>query len=186
MHLLSKAETSLDWDEYCALLEEEKLVWEQKADALNQSIIYLMNSKNENAKKDLHLAYPQGNYTACPLNIEAAAWYLSTQYPNTTPANQCGSNKGDKRKGDDSKSEDKDNTTGGTAGVHVEDTTTNKNTTTPIGGASLGAHVSETSQATSRPSRTVEEILGALSVDDNFWDNNNPANMSIDTVNSEG
>ena len=101
-----------------------------------------------------------------PFNIKAAAWYLSTQYFNNKPANQRGSNKGNKRKGDDPKSEDKDNITGGTAGAHVEDTTTNENTTAPSGGASLGAHVSETSQATSRLSRTVEEMLGAHPVND--------------------
>ena len=103
-HLLSKAEPTLDWDDYCALPEEEQLVWEQRADALNQSMTYLMNSKNENAKKDLRLAYSQGNHTAYPPNIKAAACNLSTQYPNNKPANQRGSNKGNKRKGDDSKS----------------------------------------------------------------------------------
>ena len=51
---------------------------EQRADALNQAMIYLMNSKKENAKKDLHLAYFQGNYTAYPPNIGVAARYLST------------------------------------------------------------------------------------------------------------
>ena len=46
------------------------------------------------------------------------------------PANQHGSNKGNKGKGDDPKPEDKDSITGGTTGSHVEDTTTNENTTT--------------------------------------------------------
>ena len=78
MHLLSKAETALDWDGYCALSEEDRLVWEQRADALNQSMIYLMNSKNKHDKKDLSLAYSQGNYTAYPFDIEAVARYLST------------------------------------------------------------------------------------------------------------
>ena len=73
-HLLSNAETSLDRDVYCALPAEGQLAWEQRADALNQSIIYLMNSKNEIAKKDLRLAYSQGNYTAYPANIKAVAW----------------------------------------------------------------------------------------------------------------
>ena len=41
--------------------------------------------------------------------------------------------------------------------AHIKDTTTNKDTTAPSRGASLGAHVSETSQATS-PSHTVEKI----------------------------
>ena len=168
MHLFSNAETPLDRDVYCALPEEEGLAWEQRADALNQSMIYLINVKKEIAKKDLRLAYPQGNHTAYPTNIKGAARYLSTQYPNNKPSNQCGSNRGNKRKGDDPKSEDKDNITGGTAGAHVEDTTTNENTTTPSGGASLGAHVSETSQATSRPSRAIEEILGAHPIDNDF------------------
>ena len=101
-----------------------------------------MNSKNKVAKKNLRLAYSEGNYTAYPADIEAAVWYLSTQYPNNKPANQCGRNKGNKRIEDDPKSEDKDNITGGTAGAHVEDTTTNKDTTAPSGGASLGTHVS--------------------------------------------
>ena len=117
-----------------------------------------MNSKNEIAKEDLRLAYSQGDYTAYLADIEAAARYLSTQYPNNKPANQ---RKNKQRKGDDPKSEDKDNITGGTAGAHVEDTTTNEDTTAPSRGASLGAHVSEISQATSPPSCTVEEVLGA-------------------------
>ena len=86
--------------------------------------------------------FPRNN-TAYPTNIESAARYLSTQYPNNKPTNQRGGNKGNKRKGDDPKSEDKDSNTGGTAGAHVEDTTTNENTTAPSGGASLGAHISE-------------------------------------------
>ena len=103
-----------------------------------------MNPKNEIANKDLCLAYSQENYTAYLADIEATAWYLSTQYPNNKSGNQ---HKNKQRKGDDPKSEDKDNITGDTAGTHVEDTTTNEDTTTPSGGASLGAHVSETSQA---------------------------------------
>ena len=182
MHLLSKAEPPLDWDGYCALPAKGRLVWKQRANTLNQSMIYLMNSKNKIAKKDLRLAYTQGNYTAYPTDIEAVAWYLSIQYPNNKPVNQ---RKNKQRKGYDPKSEDKDNIMGGTAGAHVEDTTTNKDTTAPSGGASLGGHVSETSQETFRPSRTVETILGAHPIDITFWDNTNPADVSVDTVNSE-
>ena len=161
MEILSKAKVPLDWAGYCALLEEDQLVWELRANALNEAMIYLMNSKNENAKKDLRLAYSKGNNTAYPTDIESAARYLSTQYPNNKPTNQRGESKGNKIKGNDLKSEDKDSNTGGTAGAHVEDTTTNENTTAPSGGDSLGAQVSETNQASSRPSRTVDEILGA-------------------------
>ena len=150
MKLLSKDPVPLDWTGYCALLVEDQLVWEVKADALNQAMIYLMNSKNENAKKDLSLTYSQGNNTVYPTNIKSTVRYLSTKYPNNKPTNQRGGNKGNKRKWDDPKSEDKDSSAGGTAGAHIEDTTTNEDTTAPSGEASLGAHTSETNQASSR------------------------------------
>ena len=145
-------------------------------------MIYIMNSKNEIAKKDLQLAYSQGNHTAYPTNIELVPWYLATQYPNIKPSNQ---RKNKQRKVDDPKSKDKDNTTSGTASAHVENSTTSEDTTAPRGEASLGAHVSETSQATSPPPHTTEGILGEHAIDDTFWDNTNPTDVSIDTVNSE-
>ena len=144
-----------------------------------------MNSKNKNTKKDLYLAYSQGNNTAYPSDIKLMARYLSTQYPNNKYTHQRGGKKGDRRKGDDSKFENKDSNTGSTAGAQVEDTTTNEDSIAPSGGASLGAHILETNQALSRPSRTANKILGAHPVDDDFWDNTNPTDMSIDTANSE-
>ena len=148
-------------------------------------MLYLMNLKNKTAKKNLCLAYSKGNNTAYPTNIKLAARYLSTQYPNNKPTNQRGGNKGNKRKGDDSKSENKDSNTVGTAGSHVEDTTINEDTTAPSGGTSLSVHVSESNQASSRQSHTVDKILEAYSVNDDFLDNTNPTDVSIDTVNSE-
>ena len=79
MHLLSNSAPALDWDEYCVLPAEGRLEWETGADKLNQAMI---------AKKNLQLAYSQGNHTAYPTDIKAAAWYLSTQYPNNKPGNQ--------------------------------------------------------------------------------------------------
>ena len=105
-----------------------------------------MNSKNEIAKKDLRLAYPQGNHTAYPTDIKTAARYLTTQYSNIKYSNQW---RNKQKKVDDPKSEDKDNATTGTAGAHVEVNTTNEETTAPSGEANLGAHVSEINQATS-------------------------------------
>ena len=87
--------------------------------------------------------------------------------PTTSPVTNV---KNKQRKGNDPKYEDMDNITSGTTGVHIEDTTTNKDTTAPSGGVSLGAHISETSQTTSRPSRTVEGILGAHPKDGTFWE----------------
>ena len=79
MELLSSAlPAPLDWTGYCALLEGNQLMWELKADAVNQAMIYLMNSKNKNTKKDLRLVYSQGNNTVYPPDIESMARYLST------------------------------------------------------------------------------------------------------------
>ena len=43
-------------------------------------MLLLLNLKNDNAKKDLHLAYSQGNKTAYPLNLESIARYLLSMY----------------------------------------------------------------------------------------------------------
>ena len=186
IELLSNAlPAPLDWARYCVLPGANQLVWELRVDALNQSMLYLMNLKNKNTKKDLRLAYSQGNNTPYPSNIESMARYLSAQYPNNKPINQREGKKGDKRKGDDSKSEVKDSNTDGTPGAHVEDTTTNEDSTAPRGEASLGPHFLETNQALSRPSCMVDEILGEHPVNDDFWDNTNCTDVSIDTANSE-
>ena len=59
MELLSNAfPVPLDWAGYCALPETNQLEWELRANALNQSMLYLMNSKNENAKRNLRLKEP--------------------------------------------------------------------------------------------------------------------------------
>ena len=59
---------------------------------------------------------------------------------------------------------------GGTAGVHIEDTTTPEESTTPSRGASIGNHILETNEQLSRPSRSVEKILGPNPMsDDDFW-----------------
>ena len=65
---------------------------------------------------------------------------------------------------------DKDSNTGDTAGADVGDTTTTEGSTAPSIGASMGTHISETRVQLSRPSRTMEDILGAHSMhDDEFW-----------------
>ena len=136
-------------------------MWEVRADELNQVMLFLMDPKDETAKKDLRLSYSQGNSTSYPTNIEGMTRYLSTQYPNKKPANQRGGKMGDKKKADESKPEDKDSITGGTVGAHVEDTTTIEEFTIPNGTPSIGAHVLETNVQPSDSSRTMEEILGA-------------------------
>ena len=187
VELPSNAQPSaLDWAAYYTLPADKQLVWERRANELNQAILFLMNSKNETAKKDLCLAYYQGNNTAYSINIKAMARYLSTQYSNNKPANQRGGKKGDKKKGDESKYEDKDSNTDSTAGAHVKDTTTTKKSTALKRAPSIGAHVSETNVQSSNSPGTVEEILREHPIDDDdFRGNTNPTDVSIDKVNSE-
>ena len=88
MILLAAAAPPLNWAAYCALTPDEQLVWEERGDELNKSMLYLINSKNKHTKKDLCLAYSQGNLTAYQPSIEGMTRYLSTQYPNNKSANQ--------------------------------------------------------------------------------------------------
>ena len=82
VELLGAAVPVLSWVDYCAMPPVNQLVWVERGGDLTKSMLFLMNLKNDNAKKDLHLAYFIGNITAHPLTIKAMARYLSTQYPN--------------------------------------------------------------------------------------------------------
>ena len=94
--LLSKAQPiALDWAAYCALPVNKQLVWEVRADELNQAMFFLMNLKNQTTKEDLRLTYSQENSTVYPIKIKAMARYLSTQYSNNKPTNQRRGKKGD-------------------------------------------------------------------------------------------
>ena len=72
-----------------------QLIWEEKLDAQNKAILLLMNSKNDNAKKDLRLAYAQGKRSAYLLTVESIARFLLLQYNIKTVNNPC-NKKGDK------------------------------------------------------------------------------------------
>ena len=112
--------------------------------------------------------------------------YLSTQYCNNKPINQHGGKKGDKKKGDESKSEDKDINKGGTAGAHVENTTTSEESTVPNRALSISIHVSETNVQSSNSPCTAEVISGAHPMgDDDFWGNTNPTYVLINIANNE-
>ena len=79
-YLLQVETPSLDWATYCAIDAGDQLIWEEKADAFNKAMLLLMNSKNNNAKKDLHLVYSQGNKIAYPLDVESMTRYLLSMY----------------------------------------------------------------------------------------------------------
>ena len=76
--LLAVETIPLDWVSYCVLTPDKQLAWEERGNKMNKTMLYLMNSKNKYAKKDLCLAHSQGNMTAYSPNIEAMARYLST------------------------------------------------------------------------------------------------------------
>ena len=59
-------------------------------------MLFLMNLKNNNAKKNLRMVCSQRNITAYPPIPEAIARYLSTQYSNKNSAHQCESKKRDR------------------------------------------------------------------------------------------
>ena len=146
-----------------------------------------MNSKNNNAKKDLCLAYSQGNKSAYPLSAKLIARYMSAQYPNKNPGYQPDSTTGDRnrKKGNDPKSEDKDNNTTCTIGSHIGDVTTPEDSTTPGDGSSISAHVSEATKQPSHSTRSVENLLEAHSIDDAIWSGNNSCDVLVDTANNK-
>ena len=101
-----------------------------------------MNSKEDNAKKDLRLAYSQGNKLSYPVNVESMARYLLMMYNIKNVNNPC-DKKGDKnrKKDDEPKSEDKDNNNTGTTGAHAGETTMPQDSGAPSNGSSIGAHI---------------------------------------------
>ena len=169
-HLLKVETLPQDWDYYCGLTAAARLVWEEKAEALNKAMILSFNSKNNNTKKDLCIAYSQGNNTAYPLNFESMVRHLSSMY-SIKSANNPRDKKGDKngKKGDEPKSEDKDNNTTGTTGAHVRETATPKDSTAPSNGSSIGAHVSEVEEHNVWPTQSVQEILVTHDIDDRLY-----------------
>ena len=57
MILLAANAPPLDWDACCVLPPVDQPIREERGNELNKAILYLMNSKNKQAKKDLRLAY---------------------------------------------------------------------------------------------------------------------------------
>ena len=155
-------------------------------DALNKAMLLLLNSRNNNAKKDLCLAYSQGNKAAYPLNLESMARYLSAMSSIKSANNPRDNKKEDKngKKDNEPKSEDKDNNTIGTAGAHVGETTTPKDSNAPSDGSSIGAHVSEVDEPGTRLTRSVQEILATHAIDDPIWDYTDAYDVVFDTKNS--
>ena len=82
MELLKAEVPVLDWAPYCAMDVADQETWEERGDASTKAMLLLINSKNDNTKKDLCLLYSQGNKSAYSVTAEAMARHLSTQYTN--------------------------------------------------------------------------------------------------------
>ena len=106
-----------------------------------------MNSKNEPAKKDLRLAFAQGNHSAYPDTIETMSRFLYLQYknkninPNNNPCDKEGDKNG--KKGDEAELEHNDNNNAGTAGASFGEMTASQDSSTTSNGSSIGVHVSD-------------------------------------------
>ena len=183
---LLKAETPpLDWATYCAMNVLDQVIWEERGNASTKAMLLLLNSKNNNAKKDLHLSYSQENISAYPTTAKAMARYLLTQYPNKTIGRQR-NKKGDRngKKGDDPRPEDKDNNTTGTVDAYIGKVITPEDSTTSSNGSSISAHVSEVAKHKFWPAQSIEELLGVHPIDDDIWGCTDPSDVLIDTANS--
>ena len=147
LELLAAEVLAVDWAGYCAMDVADQETREAKGDASTNTMLLLMNSKNNAAKKDLRLLYSQEKKTAYLVTAEEMARYLSAQYSNKVPNNPRNKS-GDRnsKKDDDSKSEDSNTTTTGTTGAHVGEVTTPQDSTAPSEGTSIGAHISKISQ----------------------------------------
>ena len=95
MELLQGEPTSLTRVNYYVMTVAYQAIWEERDDAVTKVMFLLLSSKNNNAKKDLCLAYSQGNKTAYPLTAKAMARYMWTQYPNKNPGHQRNGKNGD-------------------------------------------------------------------------------------------
>ena len=57
MELLKTEPTPFTWANYCAMPVVDQAVWEDRGDGFTKAMVLLLNSKKNNAKIDLRLAY---------------------------------------------------------------------------------------------------------------------------------
>ena len=99
MTKLLKAEpTTLTWANYYAMSAADQAMWEERGDTSTEAMLLLLNSKNNNTKKDLHRSCSQENKSAYLPIAKVMTRYLLTQYPNKNIGHQRNGKKGDKNK----------------------------------------------------------------------------------------
>ena len=89
---------------------------------------------------------------------------------NIKPKNKPCDKKGDKNRknGDEAKLEDKDNNNTGTAGAYVWETAAAQDSSTTSNGSSIGAHVSDVTKTNAPLTRSIQDLLAAHPVEDQF------------------
>ena len=154
------------------------------------AMLFLNNSKNDDAKRELRRSFANGNKSAYQVTLEKMARLLSSQYAMTkgqlkknTPYDGTGS----RRKGGDADANRDEATSGtpltGARTVDDADTTTTSKTT-PANTA--GAHISDSEECDpSTSSRSVQQLLASYAADDPFWGGQNHTDdYSVDTEDS--
>ena len=84
MELLKAEPTPLPCANYYAMPVSDQAMWEERGDAVTQVMLFLLSSKNNNAKKGLCLAYSQGNKSAYPLTAKVMASICQHNIPTRT------------------------------------------------------------------------------------------------------
>ena len=177
-------------DDFYSMGPKERAKWERINDDLVLAMLFLNNSRNDEAKTQLRRSFANGNKSAYQVTLEKMARLLSSQYPMTKgqlKKNTSHDGNRSRRKGGDADS-NRDEATSGTplAGAHTADEadTTNTSKSTPANTA--GAHISDSEECDpSASSRSVQQLLATYAADDPFWGSQDHTDdYSVDTKDS--
>ena len=177
-------------DTFFSMTPKERAKWERINDDLVLAMIFLNNSKNDDAKKDMRRTFANGNKCAYQITLEKMARLLSSQYPMTkgqSKKNTPYDGSRSRRKGGDA-DDNRDEATSGTpiAGAHTVDDADTKTTSKSTPANTAGAHISDSEECDpSGSSRSVQQLLATYAADDPFWGGqDNTDDYSVDTKDS--
>ena len=168
--------------------------WERLYDDLALAMLFLNNSRNDEAKKELRRSYANGNPSAYQITLEKMARLLSSQYPMTKGQNKNRTrtnNDGGRTKGKGSDTDStKDDSGNLLAGAHTtdgaENTSSMKSAPKSTQSSTVGAHISDSEEYDRpAPSRSVQELLASHPINDPIWGDQDYADdYSVDTEDS--
>ena len=165
--------------------------WIRRYDDLALAMLFLNNSKNEDAKKELRRSFANGNKSAYQDTLEKMARLLSSQYPMTKGQNKKNTpNDGGKSKrkgGGNDANRDEENSGTPLAGAHtIDDDNAKKTTSSSTSANTAGAHISDSEECDPpTSSRSVQQLLASHPVDSPFWgDQDRTDDYSVDTDDS--